>query len=201
MKKILICGDSFAVNHVEFDKNSCGWSNLLANDNYDVINLAQAGVGEYKIFKQLTSVDLEKFDAVIVCHTSPNRVYIQQHPVHNNNKLYKNADLIYADVEWYLEQDKNNRVLAAAKDYFDKIYDQQYHEDIYCLIQNQIENILQSHTRIHLTPLYDKNNKNLANCINLRTFFNILPGAVNHYSLDDNKKIYNLIKIFIDNNA
>ena len=86
MKKILICGDSFAVNHVEFDKNSCGWSNLLANDNYDVINLAQAGVGEYKIFKQLTSVDLEKFDAVIVCHTSPNRVYIQQHPVHKHSK-------------------------------------------------------------------------------------------------------------------
>jgi hypothetical protein len=201
MKKILVCGDSFAVNYAEFDKNSHGWSNLLAKDNYDVTNLAQAGVGEYKIFKQLTSVDLEKFDAVVICHTSPNRVYIRQHPVYNDSKLHKNADLIYSDVEWHLEQDKNNRVLATAKDYFDKIYDQLYHEDIYCLIQNQIEYILQAHTRIHLTPLYDKNNNNLTNCINLHILFDVLPGAVNHYSLDDNKQIYSIIKLFIDNNA
>jgi hypothetical protein len=194
MKKILICGDSFAVDNG-------GWSNLLANDNYTVTNLAQAGVGEYKILEQLTSVDLKRFDAVVVCHTSPNRVYIRQHPVYNDSKMHKNADLIYSDVEWHLEQDKNNTVLTAAKDYFDKIYDQQYHEDIYCLIQNQIENILQTHTRMHLTPLYDKNNKHLSNCINLHTLFKILPGLANHYSSDDNKKIYTLVKHWIDHNV
>ena len=199
--KILICGDSFAVDCLTFSSTSCGWSTMLANGNYDITNLAQSGVGEYKILKQLESIDPVKFDAIIICHTSPNRVYIRQHPVYTDNKSHKHADLIYSDIEWHLEQNKNNGVLSAAKDYFDKIYDQDYHEDIYCLIQNQIEHILKPYVRIHLTPLYDKNNKQLANCINLHRLFKILPGSANHYSFDDNKKIYNLIKQWIDTNV
>jgi hypothetical protein len=197
--KILICGDSFAVDCLTAP--FVGWSTMLANDNYDVTNLAQSGVSEYKILKQLESTEPGKFDAVIVCHTSPNRVYIRQHPVYTDNKSHKHADLIYSDVEWHLKQNKNNDVLMAAKDYFDKIYDQEYHEDIYCLIQNQIEHFLQSCIRLHLTPLYDKNNKQLTNCINLHRLFKILPGSTNHYSPNDNKKIYNLIKQWIDNNV
>jgi hypothetical protein len=121
--------------------------------------------------------------------------------VYTDSKSHNQADLIYSDIEWHLKQNKDNSVLAAAKDYFNNIYDQEYHEDIYCLIQNQIEHILQPYVRIHLTPLYDKNNKQLANCINLHKLFKILPGADNHYSLDDNKKIYNLIKQWIDTNV
>lgn len=196
--KILICGDSFAVDYSTVSSDFCGWSTMLAND-YDVLNLAQAGVGEYKILKQLKSVSFDKFDAIIICHTSPNRVYIRQHPVYTDNKFHEHTDLIYSDVEWHLKQNKNNSVLAIAKDYFDKIYDQEYYEDMYCLIQNQIEYMLRSHNRMHLTPLYDKNNDQLTNYANLYKLFKILPGKDNHYSLDDNKKIHNLIKNWIDN--
>jgi hypothetical protein len=198
MKKILICGDSFAADYSAFSYKSTGWSAMIANDDYAVTNLAQAGVGEYKILKQLESVCLENFDAVIVCHTSPNRVYIRNHPVYGKNTLHKDADLIYSDVEWHLKQDPNNNILKTSKDYFDKIYDQDQQEDIYKLIQLHIEQKLCSSKRLHLTPLYDKNNRHLPDVINLKKLFKIKQGGTNHYSQQDNIKIYKLIKDWIN---
>jgi hypothetical protein len=201
MKKILICGDSFAVDYSKFSNDLSGWSTLLANDDYAVTNLAQAGVSEYKILKQLESTNLKKFDAVIVCHTSPNRLYIRNHPVYNNNKLHKNSDLIYSDVEWHLKQNPNNKILATAKNYFDNIYDQEHQEDVYRLIQLQIENMLLNFTKLHLTPLYDNNNSQLLDTINLKKLFKVKPGSANHYSDQDNNTIYILIKQWINNNV
>jgi hypothetical protein len=60
MDKLLICGDSFAADWTVKVKEK-GWVNLLAQD-YKVTNLAQAGCSEYKILKQLQSVNLDKFD-------------------------------------------------------------------------------------------------------------------------------------------
>lgn len=201
MKKILICGDSFAVDYSKFSNDLAGWSTLLANDDFAVTNLAQAGVSEYKILKQVESVKLKKFDAVIVCHTSPNRVHIRQHPVYGSNKLHLNADLIFSDVEWHLAQDSTNTILQTAKNYFDQIYDQRYYEDVYTLIQNKIENLLSDNKRLHLTPLYTANNKQLVNVINLNKLFNIEAGGANHYSTSDNNKIYNLIKEWVQVNV
>jgi hypothetical protein len=201
MKRILICGDSFAVDYSKFSSDLVGWSTMLANDDYAVTNLAQAGVGEYKILKQVESVNLKKFDAVIVCHTSPNRVYIYNHPVYSNNSLHCNSDLIYSDIEWHLENDTGNETLQAAKNYFDKIYDQTHQEDIYGLIQQQIERMLWGSKRLHLTPLYDSNNRQLSSTINLKKLFKVEPGNANHYTHKDNSKIYNLVKEWIEDNV
>ena len=69
---ILLCGDSFVSDWSVKHKDQSGWCNWLAKEHH-VVNLAQAGVGEYKIMKQILSADLNKFDAVIISHGSPNR--------------------------------------------------------------------------------------------------------------------------------
>ena len=62
--KVLVVGDSFAADWSVKHKNSVGWPNLLAKD-FDVTNLAQAGVSEYKIYQQVLSVDTCQFDLVL----------------------------------------------------------------------------------------------------------------------------------------
>ena len=68
--KILICGDSFAADWTIKTKTS-GWVNFLKDT--DII--AQAGVGEYKILKQLQSCNLELYNHIIVSHTSSYRIH------------------------------------------------------------------------------------------------------------------------------
>ena len=54
-KKLLIAGDSFAADWTIKYKGE-GWVNTLCKD-YDVTNIAQAGVSEYKIYNQLKKID------------------------------------------------------------------------------------------------------------------------------------------------
>ena len=98
-KRILVAGDSFAAEW----PTGKGWVHKLAEDN--AVNIvAQAGVGEYKILKQLHNVSatdpywVNNYDCVIVCHTSPSRIHTPQHPVHQEG-LHKDCDLIYSDLE------------------------------------------------------------------------------------------------------
>ena len=67
--KILVAGDSFAAEWPGDD----GWVKLLAH-SHEVTNVAQAGCGEYKIFKQIQKANLDEYDCVIVSHTSTSRV-------------------------------------------------------------------------------------------------------------------------------
>ena len=75
--------------------------------DYNVTNVSQAGVSEYKILKQVEDhLYSNDFDLVIVCHTSPYRVHTPEHPVHNSG-LHKDCDLIYSDVEYQQLQTTN----------------------------------------------------------------------------------------------
>ena len=58
--KLLITGDSFASNWYPKYKEK-GWPNYL-EEKFQVTNLAQAGCSEYKIYKQLRSINLKKFE-------------------------------------------------------------------------------------------------------------------------------------------
>jgi hypothetical protein len=91
---ILIIGDSFAT---KYKGSYPGWAEMLEKD-HNVTNLAQAGVGEYKILQQLKSVEPKTFDCVIVSHTSPYRIHTLYHPLHTQG-IHKNCDFIYEDVK------------------------------------------------------------------------------------------------------
>jgi hypothetical protein len=192
--KILICGDSFASpTPVDY-----AWYNLLSK-NAIITNVAQAGVSEYKILKQLTNQDIDLYDLVIVSHTSPNRVFIFNHPIHTQGS-HVNTDLIYSDIIYHYQKNPKNLVLETAKNYFEHIFNEEYYQDIYQLIQDKMLDILKTKKSLHLTPIFNKN-FNSENVININNKCNISPGEINHFKESDHKLIYSLINRWINQNV
>ena len=194
MSNILIIGDSFAADWSTKYKDYLGWPNLLA-EQHTVTNLAQAGVSEYKIYRQLLSVrDLSQFDVVIVAHTSPYRIPTWQHPIHSNDSLHKDADLIYADIAYHSKRIKNifNRSLRGAYEFFNYHYDSGFFEDSYCLFRKEINRILEDKQVITLST-FNQQASMEANTINLVDMLVTYPGLINHYSEFGNRLVYGSI--------
>jgi len=143
LMKILIIGDSFAADWTVKYPDLWGWPNLLSK-KYDVTNLAQAGVSEYKIYKQLCSVNVIDYDLAIVAHTSPYRLVTRKHPIHSDDILHGNCDLIYSDIEHHNLKSKNksNLSLQTAYWFFAYHYDEEYQETTYKLFREKIEYLL-----------------------------------------------------------
>ena len=121
---ILIIGDSFAT---KYNGPYLGWAEILEQE-HNVTNLAQAGVGEYKILKQLQSVTASDYDCVIVSHTSPYRIHTLYHPLHKEG-LHKNCDFIYEDVRYRLPD---------VEKFFTEYFDLDYANYIYRCIYEDI---------------------------------------------------------------
>jgi hypothetical protein len=192
--KILISGDSFAADW-QNAKNVSGWPNLLAND-FDVLNIAQAGCSEYKIYKQLLSVDLSNFDGIVIAHTSPNRLYVRNHPVHSSSILHKNSDLIYTDIKEHASVDPN---LLPIVDYFEKYFDIEYAEFVHTLICKEIDLMFSNFAGnvIHLTG-FDWTNLYQFN--ELQVFSDLAihdRGLANHFDTEGNEKVYQTVKKLI----
>ena len=143
MKKILVTGDSFAADWSSKGIDYPGWVNLLDN-TYDVTNIAQAGVGEYKILKQLQSVKLEEYDIIIVAHTSHSRIHSGT-SLHNT-KLHSNCDLIFTDVI------DNN--ITEAEWFFKNVYDDEYYKFIYELTRKEISKLTGKVPTLHIDSFY-----------------------------------------------
>lgn len=183
MKKLLICGDSFAADWTVKHPGK-GWPNMLA-DSYDVINIARAGVSEYKIYKQLEFVNLSKFDAVIIAHTSPYRLYVKQHPIHSNDVLHGDCDFIYNDIK--ANEDKYPE-LESIIDYFEKYFDQDYAKFIHGLICSKIEAMVKDHKVIHLINFEDQ--FKFKTSLDFTSVFRTNRGLMNHFDEDGNNYVY-----------
>jgi len=197
MKKILITGDSFAANW-QTKYNTIGWPNLMSQQ-YQVINLAQAGCGEYKIYKQLVSQTLSNFDIVLISHTSPYRIYCSSHPVHKNDPLHANSDFIYSDV---VENVDKRSDLANIKYYFENFFDMDHAKFIHRLICKEIVNLTQNVSVIHLS-FFDY--RDLFEFNNFLSFYDIFEnhrGSVNHLNKMGNKIVYEkLIEVLENENV
>jgi hypothetical protein len=194
--QILIFGDSFAADWTVKYPTKVGWSNLLAT-KYSVKNLAQAGVSEYKIYQQVMSVtDLSQFDFFIIAHTSPYRVVTRKHPVHYNDLLHQNSDLVLNDVFYHVRTVKGyfNRSLRAAKKYIEYHYDADYYSTTYNLFVDQINKQLPDNKTILIGNSLNyetvANNKNLIDC---RQIQKTHPGLINHFSDIGNRLVYESI--------
>lgn len=181
--KILLAGDSFAAKWPE----TGGWPELLAQ-KHEVTNVAQAGVSEYKILRQIQLASIEYFDKVIVSHTSPARVHTRQHPIHTQG-LHENCDLIYNDIadrnSWF------NPSLRSAQDWFKYHYDDDYQTDMYLLVRKEIRNILGKSKYISITHMpistkYAVEHNNFS----FSTVWQQHRGTVNHYTEQGNQIIY-----------
>jgi hypothetical protein len=194
--KILIFGDSFAADWTVKYPEQKGWPNLLA-EKFQVKNIAQAGVSEYKIYQQIMSVsDIDSYDFFIVSHTSPYRAVTRQHPIHYNDPLHKNADLILADIDYHAYTIKGffNRSLRAAQSYIKHHYDIEYQEVTYNLFRNTINRLLPADKLIVISNFpneiqFDRE-KNFLDLSKIQIDY---PGLINHVSDIGNEKILKML--------
>jgi hypothetical protein len=187
MIKILIAGDSFAA---KWPFARLGWVDILAH-KHNVVNVAQAGCGEYKILKQVEKANLKDFDLVIVSHTSPGRVHTPDHPIHKIG-FHKNCDLLANDI-----MDRNswfNPNLRTAQGWFKYHYDDEYQIDIYKLIRKQIYELLENMPYISMTHLPISKDLTIeSNNIDFSDLWAKERGSINHYTPQGNRIIYEKI--------
>jgi hypothetical protein len=184
-KKILICGDSFSAPCTD----DFAWTNLIKQD-FKVTNLSQRGCSEYKIYKQLLSQDIRKYDYIIVSHTSPYRLHTTENPIHINNQSHTESCFIYNDVK---EHANTNKELVPLVNFFEKYFDLEYAEHIHNLILKDIEKLCPNNT-LHLSHLEWKNLYRFSNHIDFNNVFLNHRGIANHYDNEGNKVVYNTIK-------
>jgi len=90
MERLLIVGDSFAASkHVD------SWTQQI---NYDTTVIGLPGASEYRLLDYLETQSLD-YDKIIVVHTSPNRIYIEQNPYYEFSDTHINCDLLYTDIK------------------------------------------------------------------------------------------------------
>lgn len=186
--KILIAGDSFAADYTVKYPEHVGWPNWLAQ-HYDIVNLAQAGCSEFRIYKQLASVNLSKFDLIIVSHTSPYRLYVAKHPLHHDDVLHNNCDIIYSDIKGKC---------PALEEYFEKYFDLEHAEFIHSATGKEIKELLIGHKSLHLQHMKYNMPCKFDNVVDLSFMWKAYPGLANHYSDEGNLKVFNLIHNKID---
>lgn len=183
--KILIAGDSFAANWLSEDSSYLGWPNLLSDD-FDVTNVAQAGVSQYKILKQIRSQDLSQFDVIIICFTDDFRLYIPDHPIHTSG-LHKNCDLLVSDLDFHIRQFKNllNFKLWICYFWYLLSFDSEYYQTISFLVKKEIMELLSRSTALIITD----------SDLEIKEKFLRSRGVMNHLTADDNYEVYlNIIR-------
>jgi hypothetical protein len=195
---MLICGDSFAADWTVKYQGQ-GWPNLLANE-YAVTNLAQAGCGQYKIYLQLKSVDVSDFDIILVCHTSPYRIYVKHHPTHANDILHCHSDLIYSDIS---EHVKKNKSLIPIMKYYEEYFDTDCAKFVHELIVEKITQHLSSHTGkvLQITFFESESTHYSSQNLNFHDIFKRYPGLMNHLDLQGNSLIFEKITALLSDNA
>lgn len=184
-QKILLCGDSFAADWQRKWPQRQGWPNFLAQ-HYDVENRAQAGCSEYRIWQQLRGCDLDRYHAVIVSHTSPNRVYVREHPVHRGDALHGHSDFIYADVAAHADR---HRELASMVDYFERWFDVDHARDMHGLICEKIDHITQGARVIHVTHIDWQGLYEFPDHVRCADIFERHRGNANHYDARGNEMV------------
>lgn len=192
--KILIVGDSFAADWtVKYP--GVGWPNMLA-EKYSVTNLAQAGCSEYRIFLQLTSVNINDYDAIIVSHTSPYRIYVDSHPVHKNDPLHKNSDLIHTDIKEHAKDDKS---LLPIVEFYEKYFSFEYALFVHSLICEKIDHMFDNYNGkvVHITNIDWTDCYKFKDMINFEHLFRSHRGLLNHYDKSGNEFIFNQVLDFL----
>ena len=188
MTKIFICGDSFAADWTVKYKGQ-GWPNMLTKD-YAVTNVAQAGVSEYKIYKQLIAANLDQYDAVVIAHTSPYRIYVKEHPVHSKDSLHAHCDLIYSDLK---ESEATHPEVKPIITYFENYFDTEHAEFVHSLICEKIVSLCEKYSHKVINLINFKDQYNFPNSINFEQVFKDHRGTMNHFNDTGNKIVYNEI--------
>ena len=182
--KLAVIGDSFSSND-----STGSWLEILSR-SHEVKNYSLRSISQYRILNILTKnlLEVRKADVIIIWHTNPNRVYINDEidyptrriPIHRYADLVAGDSLTSPDKEW------QNTV----KDYYRVFYNQEQQLVYYHLILEKIKSMLADKKVIHFSGFV------LDDCPEIKSFaylMNTNPGTINHYDLEANQEIANYI--------
>ena len=198
INNILICGDSFSSDwKIKYPDSGPGWPIMIA-DNYNVTNIAMAGSSIIRTLWQLESKNIYDYDAIIITHTSPNRIYVREHPVHKDDLLHANADLMHTDIKYHAQ---NKPELKCIVNYFEQYYDLDYAIYIYNMIEEKIEKLLSKYNGkiIHMTNLPRDGLYKFDQMIDFSKLMGKkYRGLMNHYNLKTNTMVYNQVQLLLE---
>ena len=185
--EVLIVGDSFAAPSLS---GAYGWPFLLAL-KHNVTNLAQPGVGEFKILQQLCSVDPEDYDCTIISHTSPYRIHTRYNPLHTD--IRRNSDFMLNDVEHHY----NNKVKHAEViyKYISNYVDFDYQQEVW---QLYVEKLIGLDNSLHFTFFSGIPTSLIANNFNHIFEKYSKSNAYSHLDEKGHDLTYQIIKNLID---
>lgn len=152
---------------------------------YVTTNISSNGASEYRLLKNLKSVDITQFDRVICVHTSPNRIYVDRNLLHQNSKTHKNCDLIYQDVK-----DKNGIYAENIAWWFENVFDIEHAEFLHGLLIKEIKNRLSVRPTLHMS-FFDLPES--FGVMSLNPIWKKYPGNANHLSKIGNKKVADIV--------
>lgn len=182
MSRIIgLFGDSFG--YQKKDEPYPSWVDLLSQQ-HAVDNHCECGVSEYKILKQLETANLDKYNVIIVTHTSYSRVFVEHNPLHADSKYHKNCDILAADVE-----SRNDEFSRACQLYYKYIFNDDHARDMYNLILKEIDRMLNGKTAIHMTHFDHAGLHKFNRLLEFNNLFLANRGPVNHYTEFANKLV------------
>jgi hypothetical protein len=173
--RLLIIGDSFSYNN-----SVDSWVKMLPFSKID--NVSSNGSSQYRIYKKLQSVNLTNYDQIILVHTSPFRIHIDNNILHSNSATHANCDLIYNDVKNSSPSEFKDHVIW----WFENVYNLDEAELFYNLMLDKIIKQCESFNTLHIS--FFENCKN-TNIINFNKIWQQYPGSINHLSKEGNQKV------------
>ncbi len=195
---ILIIGDSWAADWSQKHSQYPGWPNLLAEE-FNVTNIAQAGVSQYSITQQLKNIYPAEYDRVIVSITSPYRLYTPLHPVHTEG-LHANSDLIYTDLEYHLSEQPNNKRIQSAIGFYKHHFDTKHAEYLHhLLVEDTLKDCDNNYTLV-TSNIYDNEQYVPAGfryCEG-HGIYQSYPGRINHMSEEGNQLFADSMKLLLE---
>ena len=173
MAKVIIFGDSFACD------NSGSWCKRLAED-HDIVNYAQAGCSEYRIWQQWQKYHDQSWDHAVICHTSPNRIYCEENFLHDSSGSHRHADLIYQDCK----SRQGNKAADHIIWWFENVFDLQqasFHHEL--MLKHWLDT---TDSKVYHMTFFDVRHTGIANYHHV---WKTHPGPINHLSDIGNRKV------------
>jgi hypothetical protein len=174
MTKVLVAGDSFAS---DWHTGNEWWHQLP----FDVTNVAQAGASEYKILKSLTNV--KQYDAIVVFHTSPTRVYAAKgNLLHTNSSTHRDSCYVINDV-----LSKRGPLKKAMESYVKYFYNDEFVNYIHTKICNDIVNNTFGIPTVHASGFDYSDIYEFENFVSATDLFETYRGNTCHLTTDGNR--------------
>lgn len=175
-KKVLVAGDSFAS---DWHTGNEWWLQLP----YNVTNIAQAGASQYKILKQILNTDLKKYQALVIFHTSPIRIYTDNiNLLHIDSITHRNSCYVVNDV-----LSKHGDIKRAMEKYVKYFYNEEFVNYTHTKICEDIVKKTSGMITIHASGFDYSNIYEFENFVRADDLFENFKGNICHLTTDGNR--------------